>query len=133
MANPRICFALASHVWFENLDFIYMGVDYDLVLLPPDVDVDAISKALSNLRLGTGEGQALKNDRPGGFQGQTTPVGKPYDHGRGRGQSLTAIRFDPSAGEISADLPTHHAQAIAEVLATTETTSSTSSDEDDSS
>jgi hypothetical protein len=36
-------------------------------------------------------------------------------------------------GEILTDIPTHHAQAIAGVLATTETTSSTSSDEDDGS
>jgi hypothetical protein len=36
-------------------------------------------------------------------------------------------------GEVLADLPTHHAQAITEVLATAETASSTSSDEDDSS
>jgi hypothetical protein len=36
-------------------------------------------------------------------------------------------------GEIPADLPTHYAQAIVEVLATTETASSTSSDEDDNS
>jgi hypothetical protein len=34
MANPRIRFALGSHVQFENLDFICTGVDYDLVLLP---------------------------------------------------------------------------------------------------
>jgi hypothetical protein len=62
-----------------------------------------------------------------------TPASKPHDHGRARGQYSTAIRFDPSAGEILADLPTHHAQAITEVLATTEIASSTSSDEDDSS
>jgi hypothetical protein len=36
-------------------------------------------------------------------------------------------------GEILADLPTHHAQAITKVLATTETTSSTGSDKNDSS
>jgi hypothetical protein len=36
-------------------------------------------------------------------------------------------------GEILADLLTHHAQAIAEILMTTETASSASSDEDDSS
>jgi hypothetical protein len=36
-------------------------------------------------------------------------------------------------GEILADLLTHHAQAITEVLTTTETASSTSSAEDDSS
>jgi hypothetical protein len=56
MANPRIRFTLGSHVWFRNLDFICTGVDYDLVLLPPDVDVDAISKALSGLCLVTDEG-----------------------------------------------------------------------------
>jgi hypothetical protein len=58
MANPRIRFALGSHVWFGNLDFIYTGVDYDLVLLPPNIDINAISEALSNLCLGTDEGQA---------------------------------------------------------------------------
>jgi hypothetical protein len=66
MANPRIRFTLVSHVWFSNLDFICTGVDYDLVLLPPSVDIDAIFEALSNLRLGTDEGQALKNDGLGG-------------------------------------------------------------------
>jgi hypothetical protein len=133
MANPRIRFTLGSHVRFDNLDFLCMGVDYDLVLLPPFVDIDAISEALSNLRLGTDEGQALENDRPGGSQGKSMQAGKPHDHGNARGQSSTTIHFDPFAGEIPADLSTHHAQAVAEVLATTETASSTSSDEDDGS
>jgi hypothetical protein len=132
MANPRIRFNLGCHVRFGNLDFISTGVDYDLVLLTPDVDIDAIFEALSNLRLGMDEGQALENNCLGGSQGQTTLAGKPHDHGRARGQSSTTIRFDPSAGEILADLLTHHAQAITEVLATTETASSTSSNKDDS-
>jgi hypothetical protein len=59
MANPCIRFTLGSHVWFRNLDFICTGVDYDLVLLPPDVDVDAISDALSILCLGMSEGRHL--------------------------------------------------------------------------
>jgi hypothetical protein len=66
MANPRIRFTLGSHVWFGNLDFLCIGVDCDLVLLPSSVDIDAISEALSNLRLGTDEGQALANDYLGG-------------------------------------------------------------------
>jgi hypothetical protein len=66
MANSRICFTLGSHVRFGNLDFLCTGVDYDLVLLPPSVDIDAISKALSNLRLSADEGQALENNCPGG-------------------------------------------------------------------
>jgi hypothetical protein len=85
MANPCIRFTLGSHVWFRNLDFICTGVDYDLVLLPPDVDVDAISDALSILCLGMSEGQAPDSDRPGGSKGQTTTSGKPHDHGRARG------------------------------------------------
>jgi hypothetical protein len=56
MTNPCIRFTLGSHVWFGNLDFICTGVDYDLVLLSPDVDINAISKALSSLRLVTDEG-----------------------------------------------------------------------------
>jgi hypothetical protein len=119
MANPHICFTLGSHIWFGNLDFICARVDYDLVLLPPSVDIDAISEALSNLCLGTDEGQAPDNDYPGGSQGQTMLAGKPHDHRRVRGQSSTAICFDLSVGEIPVDLPTHHAQAIVEVLTTT--------------
>jgi hypothetical protein len=65
MANPRIRFTLASDVWFGNLDFLYTVVDYDLVLLPLSIDINAISEALSNLRLGMDKGQALKNDCPG--------------------------------------------------------------------
>jgi hypothetical protein len=42
---------------------------------------------------------------------------------------LTTVRLNPSVGEILVDLPTHHAQAITEVLVTTETASSTSPDE----
>jgi hypothetical protein len=65
MANPCIRFTLGSHVWFGNLDFLCTGVDYDLVLLPPSVDIDAISEALSNLCLGTDKWQALENNCPG--------------------------------------------------------------------
>jgi hypothetical protein len=39
---------------------------------PPSIDIDAISEALSNLCLGTGEGQALENDCPGSSQGRMT-------------------------------------------------------------
>jgi hypothetical protein len=65
MVNPRIYFILGSHVWFGNLDFLCTGVDYDLVLLSPSIDIDAISEALSNLCQGTDEGRALENDCPG--------------------------------------------------------------------
>jgi hypothetical protein len=84
-------------------------VDYDLVLLPPSVDIDAISKALSNLRLGIDEGQALENDYPESPQGETTQAAKLHDQGKARGQSSTTIRLNPSARQILADLLTHHA------------------------
>jgi hypothetical protein len=45
MANPYIRFTLGSHVRFGNLDLLCTGVDYDLVLLPLSVDINAISKA----------------------------------------------------------------------------------------
>jgi hypothetical protein len=72
MANPRIHFTLGSHVRFGNLDFLCTGVDYDLVFLPPSVDIDAISEALSNLRLDIDEGQDLENDYLGSSQGKMT-------------------------------------------------------------
>jgi hypothetical protein len=56
MAIPHICFALGSHIRFGSLDFLCTGVDYDLVLLPPFVDIDAISEALSSIRLYINEG-----------------------------------------------------------------------------
>jgi hypothetical protein len=55
-SHPYICFALGCHIQFGSLDFLYTGVDYDLVLLPPSIDIDAISEALSSLRLHTNEG-----------------------------------------------------------------------------
>jgi hypothetical protein len=107
-------------------------VDYDLVLLPPSVDIDAIFEALSNLRLCADEGQTLENDWSGSSQGRSTHAGKPHNHGKAHGQSSTTVHLNPSVGEIPTDLLTHHVQAIAEVLVTIEMTSSTSSDEDDS-
>jgi hypothetical protein len=71
MANPHIRFTLGSHVRFGNLDFLYTTVDYDLVLLPPSVNINAISKALSNLRLCADDGQTLENDCLGSSQGRT--------------------------------------------------------------
>jgi hypothetical protein len=85
MANPHNGFTLGSHVWFGNQDFICTRVDYDLVLLPPSIDIDAIFEAPSSLCLGRDEGQAPKNDYLRGSQGQTMPVGKPCDYRRARG------------------------------------------------
>jgi hypothetical protein len=79
------------------------------------------------------ERQALENDCLGSFHGRMMQAGKLHDYEKARGQSSTIVRLNPSAGEIPVDLSTHHAQAIVDVLATTETTSSTSSDEDDGS
>jgi hypothetical protein len=130
---PRIRFTLGLHVRFGSLDFLCTGVNYDLVLLPPSVDIDAISEALPSLCLCTNKGQAAENDWPTGSRGRSTWVSKPHDHRKAYGQSLTTIHRNPSAGEIPVDLPTHHVQAIVEVLATTKTASSASSDEDDDS
>jgi hypothetical protein len=60
-------------------------------------------------------------------------AGKPHDHRKAHDQSLTTVHLNPSVREIPTDLPTHHVHAIAEFLATTETASSTSSDENDGS
>jgi hypothetical protein len=40
MADHRVQFALGYHIRFGSLDFLYMGVDHDLVLLPPSMLVD---------------------------------------------------------------------------------------------
>jgi hypothetical protein len=71
--------------------------------------IDAISEALSNLRLCVDEGQAPENDWPGSSQGRSTRAGKPHDHGKTRGQSSTTDHLNPSVGEIPVNLPTHHA------------------------
>jgi hypothetical protein len=128
MADHRIRFTLGSHILFGSLDFLSTGVDYDLVLLPPSVDIDAISKALSSLRLYTDEGQAPKGNRPGSSRDRSTRAGKPHGHEKAHGQCSTIFHLNPCVG---ADLPTHHMLVVTEVLATTETASSTSCDEDD--
>jgi hypothetical protein len=40
MADHRVCFTMGSHILFESLDFLCMGVNHDLVLLPPSMLVD---------------------------------------------------------------------------------------------
>jgi hypothetical protein len=84
MAIPHIRFALGSHIRFGSLDFLCTGVDYDLVLLPPFVDIDAISKALSSIRLYIDEGQAPEGDWPGSSCDRSTRAGKLHDHEKAR-------------------------------------------------
>jgi hypothetical protein len=43
MADHCILFTLGSHIRFRSLDFHYMGVDHNLVPLPPSVPVDYAS------------------------------------------------------------------------------------------
>jgi hypothetical protein len=52
MADHRVCFTLGSHMQFGSLDFVCMGVDHDLVLLPPSVPVDRVSFPGSDERVG---------------------------------------------------------------------------------
>jgi hypothetical protein len=52
MANHRIRFTLGSRIWFESLDFLCTGVDYDLVLLPPFMPVDLASSPGFDERVG---------------------------------------------------------------------------------
>jgi hypothetical protein len=48
MANHRVRFTLGSHIQFGSLDFFCMGMDHDLVLLPPSVLVNLVSPSGSN-------------------------------------------------------------------------------------
>jgi hypothetical protein len=43
MVDHRVRFTLGSYIRFGRLDFLCMGVDYDLVLLLPSVPVDPAS------------------------------------------------------------------------------------------
>jgi hypothetical protein len=43
MGSHRTRFTLGSHIQFGSLDFLYTGVDHDLVLLPPSVPVDHVA------------------------------------------------------------------------------------------
>jgi hypothetical protein len=52
MADHHIYFTLGSYIWFGSLDFLCMGVDHDLVLLPPSMLVDPASPPGSDERVG---------------------------------------------------------------------------------
>jgi hypothetical protein len=43
MADHRVRFTLGSHIWFGSLDFLCMGVDHDMIQLPPSVPIDHAS------------------------------------------------------------------------------------------
>jgi hypothetical protein len=40
MADHRVRFTLGSHIQFGSLDFLCMGVDHDMVQLPPSMSID---------------------------------------------------------------------------------------------
>jgi hypothetical protein len=48
MADHRVHFTLGSHIRFGSLDFLCMGVDHNMVLLPPSVTVNPVSPLGSN-------------------------------------------------------------------------------------
>jgi hypothetical protein len=43
MANHHAQFTLGSHIRFGSLDFLCMGVDHDLVLVPRSVPIDPMT------------------------------------------------------------------------------------------
>lgn len=103
-----------------------MGVDFDMVLLLPTIDSDDdnvsnITKSFANLRL-------------------TEPVHRtgliasaiPGLHAPARAAAPAPHSRSP-AREVATDLPTHHVQAITDVLGTTETATVTDLDKDDGS
>jgi hypothetical protein len=51
MADHRVRFTLGSHIWFGSLDFLCMGVDHDLIQLPPSVSIDHVSLLGSDERV----------------------------------------------------------------------------------
>jgi hypothetical protein len=106
--HPHIRFALGSHIRFGSLDFLCTGVDYDLVLLSPSVNTNAISEALSSLRLYIDVGQALEGNWLGSSHDRWTQAGKSHSHEKARGQSSTTFHLNPFAGKIPMDLQTHH-------------------------
>jgi hypothetical protein len=70
MADHCIRFTLGSHIQFGSLDFLYMGVDHNLVLLPPSMPVDPVSPP--------GFDERVKDQDPTGVKGECvspTPTG----------------------------------------------------------
>jgi hypothetical protein len=51
MADHRVRFTLGSHIRFGSLNFLCMGVDHDLVLLPLSVPLDSASPSGSDERV----------------------------------------------------------------------------------
>jgi hypothetical protein len=77
MADHHVRFTLGSHIRFGSLDFLCMGVDHNLVLLPPSVLVDHASLLGSDERVGDLD--------PTGVEGECAPpfptkiLGSPAD------------------------------------------------------
>jgi hypothetical protein len=92
MASHRIRFTLGSHIQFGSLDFLYTGIDHDLILLPPSMpidpiasteeeliplppsesadppsNVDSVTESMGGLHLHTTEAQASEGFRPLGI------------------------------------------------------------------
>jgi hypothetical protein len=65
MDDHRVRFTIGSHIRFGSLYFLCMGVDHDLVLLPPFVPVDPASPLGSDERIGDLD--------PAGMKGECVP------------------------------------------------------------
>jgi hypothetical protein len=65
MVDHHVCFTLGPHIRFRSLDFLCMGVDHDLVLLPPSMSVNHASLPGFNERVGDLD--------PTGVEGECTP------------------------------------------------------------
>jgi hypothetical protein len=65
MADHHVHFTLGSHIWFGSLDFLYTGVDHDLVLLPPSVSIDHASFP--------GSDEQVRDLDPTGVEGKCVP------------------------------------------------------------
>jgi hypothetical protein len=63
MANHHIRFTLGSHIQFGSLDFLCMGVDHDLVLLPLSVPVDPVSPSGFDERVGDLDPTGVEGER----------------------------------------------------------------------
>jgi hypothetical protein len=73
MADNHVRFTLGSHILFGSLDFLYMGVDHNLVLLSPSMLVDRASFS--------GSDEHVRDLDPTGVEGECLLPSPAESHG----------------------------------------------------
>jgi hypothetical protein len=126
VARGSVSLTPGSHIWFGSLEFIIAKEGDDLDLVPPTNKPADFPEPVDNLRCRSDE---IRNTCPDKFSLPGLPQAA-RSNKKVRRTSTNAHHLSPKAGEVPEDLPNLLGHAIADTLASTETSSNSNFKDD---